>query len=627
MFSEFFSQAFVYLAAAVLAVPLAKRLGLGSALGYLIAGLMIGPHVLGLVGEEGQDVMHFAEFGVVLMLFLVGLELEPRVLWRMRVPILGLGGSQVVLSALVIGALAFALGLEWQTAVAVGLALSLSSTAIVLQTLNEKGWLNTEAGRGGFSVLLFQDIAVIPILALLPFLALPEFNQQVSDAVSQAVHGDRPGWLQALLVLGVVFGIVVAGRFLTRPVFRWIADTRSREVFIATALALVVGITLLMQYVGLSPALGTFLAGVVLAESEYRHELESNIEPFKGLLLGLFFIAVGASIDFNIITGEPGLVLSLVLMLIVTKFAVLLLLGRIFRLELADNLMFAFMLAQGSEFAFLLFAFATQNRVMDHDLANLLIVVVVLTMMATPLLIIVYERAIRPRFVESVSHPEDEKIDTDDNPVIVAGYGRFGQIVSRLLKAEGIQTTLLDHDAGQIELTGRFGYKVYYGDASRVELLQAAGAGKARLLVIAIDQRQKAVQMVKSAQQHFPALRVLARAYDRSHAYELMEAGADVITRETFGSALIMGEEALKLLGYEDAQAYHVMRTFKHHDEAGLQKLYEVRGDEHAYSLRARQYQEDLKKVLQDDSEEAESHIKAAWKYLQGAEGKDDPQS
>jgi monovalent cation:proton antiporter-2 (CPA2) family protein len=338
MFSEFFSQAFVYLAAAVLAVPLARRLGLGSALGYLLAGLIIGPHVLGLVGEEGQDVMHFAEFGVVLMLFLVGLELEPRVLWRMRVPILGLGGSQVVLTTFVIAALAFAFGLAWQTALAIGLALSLSSTAIVLQTLNEKGWNKTEAGRGGFSVLLFQDIAVIPILALLPFLALPGFNQQVSEAAIHALQGDRPGWLQALLVLGVVAGIVVAGRFLTRPVFRWIADTRSREVFIATALALVVGITLLMQYVDLSPALGTFLAGVVLAESEYRHELESNIEPFKGLLLGLFFIAVGASIDIDLVTGEPGLIFSLVLILIVTKFAVLLLLGRIFRLKLVDNL-------------------------------------------------------------------------------------------------------------------------------------------------------------------------------------------------------------------------------------------------------------------------------------------------
>jgi len=627
VFNEFFSQAFVYLAAAVLAVPLARRLGLGSALGYLLAGLIIGPHVLGLVGEEGQDVMHFAEFGVVLMLFLVGLEMEPQVLWRMRVPILGLGGSQVILTTVVIGVLAFAFGLEWQTALAIGLALSLSSTAIVLQTLNEKGWINTEAGRGGFSVLLFQDIAVIPILALLPFLALPAFDQQVSEAATHVVHGDRPGWLQALLVLGVVAGIVVAGRFLTRPIFRWIADTRSREVFIATALALVVGITLLMQYVDLSPALGTFLAGVVLAESEYRHELESNIEPFKGLLLGLFFIAVGASIDINLVTGEAGLVFSLVLMLIVTKFTVLLLLGRVFRLKLADNLMFAFMLAQGSEFAFLLFAFATQNRVMDNDLANLLIVVVVLTMMATPLLIIIYERLIRPRFSDCVSAPEDEQIDTDNNPVVVAGYGRFGQIVSRLLMAEGIQTTLLDHDAGQIELTGRFGYKVYYGDASRVELLEAAGAGKARLLVIAIDERQKAVQMVKSAQQHFPALRVLARAFDRSHAYELMDAGADIITRETFGSALIMGEEALKLLGYEDAQAYRVMRTFKHHDETGLKKLYEVWGDDHAYGLRIRQYVENLEKVLQDDTQEAEEHIRAAWKYLGGTEGKGDPES
>ncbi len=627
MVNEFFLQAFVYLAAAVLAVPLAKRLGLGSALGYLLAGLIIGPHVLELVGEEGQDVMHFAEFGVGLMLFLIGLELEPRVLWRMRVPILGLGGSQVGLTALVIGVAAFASGLEWQTSVAIGLTLSLSSTAMVLQTLNERGWINTEAGRGGFSVLLFQDIAVIPILMLLPFLSLPDLDLQLMEDVVPAVNGARPGWLQALLVLGVVAGIIVAGRFLTRPVFRWIADTRSREVFIATALALVVGITLLMQYVGLSPALGTFLAGVVLAESEYRHELESNIEPFKGLLLGLFFIAVGASIDVNIVSGEPGLVFSLVFLLIVSKFLVLLFLGRVFRLKLVDNLMFSFVLAQGGEFAFLLFAFATQNHVIGSDLANLLLVVVVLTMMITPLLIIFYERLIRPRFTELVPPPEDEQIDAGDNPVVVAGYGRFGQIVSRLLKAEGFQTTLLDHDAGQIELTGRFGYKVFYGDASRVELLEAAGAGRARLLVIAIDERRKAVRMVQTAQQHFPNLGILARAYDRSHAYELMEAGADVITRETFGSALIMGEEALKLLGYEDAQAYRVMHTFKHHDEAGLRKLYAVWGDEHAYGLRVRQNLEDLEKVLQDDTEEADAHIRAAWKYLRGVKADDEPES
>jgi monovalent cation:proton antiporter-2 (CPA2) family protein len=626
MFSGFFTQAFIYLAAAVLAVPLAKRLGLGSALGYLLAGVIIGPHILGLVGAEGQDVMHFAEFGVVLMLFLVGLELEPRVLWRMRVPILGLGGSQVVITSLVIGIVAFSLGLEWQTALAIGLALSLSSTAIVLQTLNEKGWMSTEAGRGGFSVLLFQDIAVIPILALLPFLALPGFEQEASGTVAHAAHGDRPGWLQALLVLSVVVGIVVAGRFLTRPMFRWIADTRSHEVFIATALALVVGITLLMEFVGLSPALGTFLAGVVLAESEYRHELESNIEPFKGLLLGLFFIAVGASIDFGIVSGQPGLVLSLVLALIVTKFAVLLLLGRFFRLKLADNLMFAFLLAQGGEFAFLLFAFATQNRVISSDLANLLIVVVVLRMMITPIMIIAYERLIRPKFVDCVAPPEDADMDVEDSPVIIAGYGRFGQVVSRLLKAEGIRSTLLDHDAGQIEMVARFGNKVFYGDASRNELLESAGAAKAQLLVIAIDERRKAVKMVESSKQHFPNLRVLARAFDRPHAYELMDAGADVITRETFGSALIMGEEALKLLDYDEAQAYRVMRTFKHHDEMGLRKLYGVWGDDHAYGLRVRQNIEQLEKVLQDDTQEAEEQFKMAWDHIKGVKVEDDPE-
>jgi len=306
MFSGIFSQAIVYLAAAVLAVPLAKRLGLGSALGYLLAGVIIGPFVLGLVGEEGQDVMHFAEFGVVLMLFLVGLELEPAVLWRMRGPILGLGGSQVLITTLVMGIVSFAMGLEWQSALAIGLILSLSSTAIVLQTLKEKGWMKTDAGRRGFSVLLFQDIAVIPILAVLPFLAIPGLEQEATELAAHGADPGRPGWLKAVGMLGVVLGIIVAGRFLMRPIFRWIAGTRSHEMFIATALTLIVGITLLMEFVGLSPALGTFVAGVVLAESEYRHELESNIEPFKGLLLGLFFMAVGASIDFNIVAAQPS---------------------------------------------------------------------------------------------------------------------------------------------------------------------------------------------------------------------------------------------------------------------------------------------------------------------------------
>jgi voltage-gated potassium channel Kch len=364
---------------------------------------------------------------------------------------------------------------------------------------------------------------------------------------------------------------------------------------------------------------------VVLAESEFRHELESSIEPFKGLLLGLFFISVGASIDFQIVAGQPLLIAELVLGLILVKLAVLLVLGRIFRLNLADALMFAFLLAQGGEFAFLVFSFATQNRVIGADLSNLLIVVVVLTMILTPLLMIAYERWIRPRFVDCVSTREDEEIDTESSPVIVAGYGRFGQVVSRLLAADGISTTLLDHDSGQIELTGRFGYKVFYGDASRVQLLQSAGAEEARLLVIAIDDREKAVQMVVSAKQFFPHLKVLARAYDRSHAYELMEAGAEVVTRETFGSALVMGEEALKLLGYEDAKAYRVMRTFKRHDEEGLEKLYEVWGGDHAYGLRVRQNIEDLEKVLQDDTEDMDLQFKEAWHQLQGAAKRGEP--
>ena len=620
MFSGFFSQAFVYLLAAVLAVPLARRMGLGSALGYIFAGVVIGPFVLGLVGQETQDVMHFAEFGVVLMLFLIGLELEPAVLWRMRVPILGLGGAQVLLTAAVLAGVALYLGLPWQTALAVGFTLALSSTAMVLQTLKEKAWTNTAAGRAGFSVLLFQDIAVIPILAVLPFLALPDLLPQAAVAEAHTIPAGRPGWLQALLVLGVVAGIVVAGRFLMRPLFHWIASTRSLELFITTALALVVGITLATEYAGLSPALGTFLAGVVLAESEFRHELESNIEPFKGLLLGLFFISVGASIDFALVVSQPVLVLALVVSLIATKFVLLLLLGRLFRLNLADNLMFAFILAQGGEFAFLLFSFATQSRVIESSLSNLLVVVVVLTMVLTPLLIILYERLVRPRFVDCVSARPDEEIDVGPTPVIIAGYGRFGQIVSRLLRADGIETTLLDHDSGQIELTGRFGYKVFYGDASRVQLLQAAGAAEARMLVIAIDDREKAVQMVQAARQFFPELKTLARAYDRSHAYQLMDAGADVVTRETFGSALIMGEEALRLLGYDEARAYRVMRTFKQHDEEGLRKLYEVWGDDQAYGLRIRQNIEELERVLRDDSEEADSHFRDAWQSLRDAE-------
>lgn len=601
--SGFFTQAFVYLAAAVLAVPLARRLGLGSALGYLVSGAVIGPYVLGLVGKDDQNVLHFAEFGVVLMLFLIGLELRPALLWRMRVSILGLGGAQVVLTSVAITLIAHYFGIAWQPAAAIGMTLSLSSTAMVLQTLDEKGWLKTQAGKGGFSVLLFQDIAVIPMLAIIPFLALAQTG---GGAAGQDIAVVRPtGWLDALLVLGVVGGIVFGGRFLTRPIFRWIAQSRSSEVFIATALLLVIGISLAMQMVGLSPALGTFLAGVVLAESEYRHELEANIEPFKGLFLGLFFISVGASINFPLVVHSPLLILGLVALLIGVKFPLLLLLGRLFRLKLADNLMFAFILAQGGEFAFLLFSFATQNRVIGADLANIMIAVVALSMLLTPLIVMAYERWVRPRFIACVAPVADEAIDAGPGRVIIAGYGRFGQVVSRMLMADGVETTLLDNDASQIALTARFGQKVFYGDALRIELLRAAGAENAQLLIVTFGSRQKSVALVKMVRSHFPHLKILARAYDRAHTYELMAAGVDFVMREMFGSALLVGEHALRLLGSSERRAYRIMRIFKRHDEAGLEKMYELWGDDRAYGLAIRQSLKDLEQVLKDDLEDS----------------------
>jgi len=605
MSDSYFVQAFVYLAAAVIAVPIARRLGLGSALGYLLAGFIIGPNLLSLVGHEGQDVMHFAEFGVVLMLFLVGLELQPQVLWRMRVPIIGLGGLQVVVTALTIGLLCAWAGYEWQTALVIGLALSMSSTAMVLQTLDEKGWMKIVAGQRSFSVLLFQDIAVIFMLAAIPFLALPEFMDggQSSQYAAAAAGSERPGWLSAMLVLGVVSGIVLAGRFLTRPVFRYIAKTRSSEIFIATALLLIIGVTLAMDAVGLSPALGTFLAGVVMAESEFRHELEVSIEPFKGLLLGLFFISVGASIDLTLILDDPIGIAGLVLALMLIKFLVLLVLGRVFKMRLADNLIFSFALAQGGEFAFLLVSFALQSHALNLAIANQLILVVVLSMVLTPVAIIIFERVIQPRLAESRGKREDDVIENADNPVIVAGFGRFGQVVSRLLKASGYESTLLDHDAGQIELTERFGNKVFYGDAANGELLRSAGADRAKLLVIAIDDRSKAISMIRIARNQFPGLKILARAYDRTHAYELFNAGADFIARETFGSALAMGEAALRFLGLDEHRAKRMMESFDRHDTEGMRQLADVWGNDHEYGARIRENLAELERVLKADME------------------------
>ena len=617
MYGEtFFFQAFIYLAAAVVSVPLAKRLGLGSVLGYLIAGVAIGPFGFGLVGREGQDVMHFAEFGVVMMLFLVGLELQPALLWRLRGPILGLGGLQVGVSAVVLGTIAALAGLGLRAGLGVGMILALSSTAIVLQTLSEKGLMGTSAGQSSFAVLLFQDLAVIPMLALMPLLAGAGAGREAPDAAATHAGGwiaELPAWGRTLVVLGAVALVILGGRFLVRPAFRFIARTRLREIFTAAGLLLVVGIALLMSAVGLSPALGTFLAGVLLATSEYRHELESDIEPFKGLLLGLFFIAVGASIDFALVAARPGLVAGLVAGLLAIKFAILLALARGFRMGLEQSLLFAFALAQGGEFAFVLFSFATQTGLLEASAASPLVAVVALSMAATPLLMLGHEKLVQPRVMtrEREARPADA-ID-EQNAVIVAGFGRFGHIVGRLLTANGVGCTVLDVDSDHVELLRKLGLKVFYGDASRHDLLEAAGAARARLLVVAVDGREKRLEIIRTAQKHFPNLEILTRARNRDEAYELLEAGVQHVWRDTLDSSLALGVEALRRLGFRAHRAVRAARTFRVHDEASVRELSRMRHDRKAYLVRARQTIEDLERLMREDRVELPAERDLAW--------------
>jgi CPA2 family monovalent cation:H+ antiporter-2/glutathione-regulated potassium-efflux system protein KefB len=601
---NFLFQAFVYLTAAVVAVPVAKRLGLGSVLGYLLAGIVIGPFVMGLLGEEHEDLMHFAEFGVVMMLFVVGLELEPALLWRLRAPILGLGGLQVLGTTTVVAALALAVGLSWQSALALGMTLSLSSTAIVLQSLNEKGLLKTAGGQSSFAILLFQDIAVIPMLAIFPLLAthpLGELPHAGEAHVGTTLVAGLPAWAQTLAVLGAVALVVFGGRFLLRPLFRAIAATRLREIFTAAALLLVIGIALLMTQVGLSPALGAFLAGVVLANSEYRHELESDIDPFKGLLLGLFFIAVGASIDFALILSQPLLIAGLVIGVIAIKFAVLFALARLFAFSLDQGLLLAFALPQVGEFAFVLFSFANQQNVLETGITAPLVAAVALSMALTPLLLIINERVIQPRFgtVESEEIAADA-ID-EQTPVLIAGFGDFGSTVGRLLRANGVETTVLEIDSDRVDLLRRMGLKVYYGDASRHDLLEVAGAAQAKLLVIALDSPEKTLALVHIVRKHFPHLTIMARAFEWEDAHDLLEQDVNHVYREALDSSLRMGEQALRLLGFRSYYAHRAAQKFLRHDEQSLRMLTEKRSDRTWYIDTARSRIEDLEQLLQDD--------------------------
>jgi len=612
----FLFQASIYLAAAVIAVPIAARLGLGSVLGYLVAGILIGP-VMGLVGSETADLQHFAEFGVVMMLFLIGLELEPRTLWDMRHKLLGLGGLQVSLTTLVVMGGAIALGQPLPQALAIGLIFSLSSTAIVLQTLSEKGLMQTGGGRSAFSVLLTQDIAVIPMLALLPLLAAaPTAVLREDGSIARAKDMDKshgepvlslvdglPAWGVTLITLGAVAVIILAGIYLTRPVFRYIHHARLREMYTALALLIVLGIAFVMYAVGLSPALGTFLAGVVLANTEFKHELESDIQPFKGLLLGLFFITVGAGINFTLLSAHAGPILAMTAALIVIKGVILFGLGSLFKLRGRNRWLFTLSLAQAGEFGFVLLSFAQQTHVLTKGLSERLLMVVALSMLVTPLLFILYDW-LSSRTADDTAETEADEIN-EQGPVIIAGIGRFGQIVNRLVQSSGFKTVVLDHDMETIQLMRKFGFKGFFGDPTRPELLHAAGLKEAHILVVALDDPDATVRLVTFARRERPDIHIIARARDRNHVFRLYQAGADDIVREMFDSSLRAGRYVLENIGLSEYEAAQAEKVFYQHDREAIRDLAQLwdpdipASKNEAYIQRALELDKELEASLQ----------------------------
>ena len=584
--TDFLLLAFIFLSAGIAMVPIASKLKLGSVLGYLIAGIAISP-LLSWLHVDLISIQHFAEFGVVMMLFLVGLELEPRMLWGMRAKLLGLGGLQVGLTALAVAAIAYLLGQPWSIAVAIGLVFSLSSTAIVLQTLNERGLMRSDGGQSSFSVLLFQDIAVIPMLALLPLLAMPELMDVAPELVGGGEHGESdhsqssfslvdglPGWQATLVTLAAIAFVVVGGSQLTRPLFRFISMAHLRELFTATALMIVIGIALLMSLVGLSPALGTFMAGVVLANSEYRHELESDIDPFRGLLLGLFFMTVGAGINFELLSNNLVEVLSLTAGLIALKVFILFVLAVRFKLIGADRWLFALGLAQAGEFGFVLLSYTVGLSVIPASLADQLLLVVALSMLLTPLLFLLFDRVIAPRY----SAKEEKEADAMDakRKVIIAGHGRVGGIVNRLLRSRGYETTVIDYNSEHLEVLRTYNIRVYFGDATRPDLLHAAGIDEASLFVIAIDNREQITQLAKYVMETHPNVKVIARAMERHHVYDLWFAGCREIIRDTFDSSVRIGKVALESLGHSTEEAEKFVGEFRQDDRFFMRQVADV---------------------------------------------------
>jgi len=595
----------IYLSAAVIVVPLGKALGLGSIIGYLAAGIAIGPWGLGLVTNV-QDILHFAEFGVVLMLFLVGLELEPSRLWNLRRPIFGWGSAQVFGCAAVLFVVGVVAGAPWKVSLVASLGLALSSTAIALQVMGERNLLPTTSGQAGFSILLFQDVAAIPILALLPVLGAVSGNDDVSTAGAKV--------MEVVKIVAVIGGIILGGRLLLRPLLRWIAGSKTPEIFTAASLLLVVAIAALMQLVGLSMALGAFLAGVLLAESEYRRELETDIEPFKGLLLGLFFIAVGMSIDFGVLLKSPALMAMLVVGFLAIKLAVIYLIAKLMGVPFQERPVFTLLLAQGGEFAFVVFQAAAGAAVFSNETASLLIGAVALSMLLSPLLLVAVDKLLLPRYANLGGPQMEELSEQQSAPIIIAGFGRYGQIVGRMLTAEGIPITVLDHDAETIEAIRTFGYKVFYGDATRLDMLRTAGAATAKILVLAVDDKEQSLKIVDIAREHFPNLQIVARARDVTHWNELRDRGVMIVERELFESSLRSGRSVLELLGHSPHEARQTAMRFRRHNLALFEEMYPHRKDRAKLIAVARQGRAQLEDQMAQEREDLAKRIpKGGW--------------
>ena len=587
-------QSAIFLGAAVIAVPLSRRAGLGALLGYLLAGIAIGPHLLGLIGDV-DDVLHFAELGVVLLLFVIGLELKPARLWAMRKPVFGLGTQQVVITGAIGFGIATVFELSWQASLVVGLSLSLSSTAVALQLLAEKKQLLEQHGRASFGVLLFQDLAIVPLMALVPLLS------------EQPSSGEGSLLLSSAIAIGAILAVVFGGRYLLRPVFRIIASSGVHEVFTAAALLLVVGTGLLMQAVGFSMAMGAFLAGVLLADSEYRHELEADIEPFKGLLLGLFFIAVGMSVNLELVVSQTALVLGLTGLLLIVKFGVLFALGRWHGLGNREAVRLGVTLFQGGEFAFVLLGLAQTQNLLAASVGELLVLIVSFSMMLTP--IVVAGTDLLLKRTSKDEEPEFDEMPEEDNEVIIAGFGRYGQIIGRLLQVRKIHFTALDVSSAHVDFVRKFGNKIYYGDAQRVDLLRAAGADKAKVLVVALDDMAATNVVVDMARKHFPHLTLFVRARNRQHVFELMALGVTRFSRETFLSSLDMGEDVLRAVGVPISVASEAVARFRLFDRELLKHQYSIHTDTARLQATGQRSRKQLEELFERDAEELMEEI------------------